>query len=275
MRKLLVGSWLLLSLTAAGGADAHLMVDGSALAGLDSWAFTGNSPDSSQLSFDGGLTDHLYELYGYLGNANSVVPVTPASFDELIPIGGVGSTASSRLVLNAAGAAELGLAPGDITLDYAFQIADATRTLIWDVGVTNSSAATLDLVFYAYLDLDMEGDFGNDLATGGPGGLRVSDGATGFDLTFGSTTVADRFEVAPWPNLRTALEGMLGTPAADLADTGTPFGPGDFTGALQFDFSLAPGGSQGLGMTLIPEPASAILFALGLLGLALAGRNRI
>ncbi|HEY8154792.1 MAG TPA: PEP-CTERM sorting domain-containing protein [Myxococcota bacterium] len=272
MRRLL-GSALLLTLTAAEAADAHLMVDGNAVAGLDSWAFSGSSPDSSLLSFDGGLTDHLFEFYGYLGNASSVVRVTPLHFDELAPIAGVGSTASSQLVLNAVGAAELGLLAGDIRLDYAFEISETTRSLVWDVGVTNASTASLDLVFYAYLDLDLEGDFGNDLATGGAGGFLVTDGATGFDLSVGSTTAADRFEVAPYPNLQSALDGMLGVGAANLADAGTPFGPADFTGALQFDFSLAPGGSQDFGMTLIPEPATAILLALGLLGLAFAGRK--
>jgi hypothetical protein len=274
MRKLL-GSALLLSLAAAGSANAHLMVDGNALAGLDSWAFSGNSPDSNVLSFDGGVTNHLYEMYGYLGNATSVVRVTPANFDELVPIAGVGSTASAQLVLNATGATALGLAVGEIRLDYTFDIVEATRTLIWDVAVSNDGTAPLDLVFYAYLDLDLEGDFGNDLATGDAGGFRVQDGTTGFDLGVGSSTVADHYEVAPFPNLQGALDGMLGVGAADLGDSGTPFGPADFTGALQFDFSVAPGGSQGLGIRLIPEPDSAILLSLGLLGLARAGHRRV
>jgi len=273
MRKLL-GSALLFSLAAAGGADAHLMVDGNALAGLDSWAFSGSSPESNLLSFDGGATNHLFELYGYLGNASSVVRVTPTNFDELAPIAGAGSTASSQLVLNATGATALGLTAGEIRLDYSFGIVEATRSLVWDVAVNNDGAAPLDLVFYAYLDLDMEGDFENDLATGGAGGFRVQDAVTGFDLGVGSSSAADHFEVAPFPNLQSTLDGMQGVGAANLGDSGTPFGPADFTGALQFDFSLAAGGSQGLGIRLIPEPDSAILFSLGLLGLAHAGRRR-
>lgn len=272
--RIALGLALLLAFAAPGEARAHLIVDGSALAGLDSWAFSGNSFDSSVLSFDGGFTDQVYEMYGYLGNASSIVRVTPTHFDELTPMGGVGSTASSQLVLNAAGAAELGLSAGDIVLDYAFALSEATRSLVWDVEVTSASASTLDLVFYAYVDLDLEESFGNDLATGGPGGFQVIDGDTGFTLMVGSMVAADHFEIAPFPVLQTTLDAMQGAGAADLADAGGPFGPADFTGALQFDFSLAPGGSQGFGMMLIPEPSSAIQLALGLLGLAFAGRRR-
>jgi len=272
--RLALGFALLWLLCTPLGASAYLMVDGNARAGLDSWAFSGNSMGPNQLSFDGGVTDHLYELYGYLGNASSVVRVIPANFDELVPIGGAGSTASSRLVLNAAGAAALGLSAGDITLDYGFELREATRSLIWDVGVTNAGLATLDLVFYAYFDLDLEGDFGNDLATGGVGGFRVVDGATGFDLGVGSSSAADHYQVAAFPNVQVVLDALQGAGAADLPDTGAPFGPGDFTGALQFDFSIAPGGSQGLGIALIPEPATAIQLGLGLLGLAFAGHRR-
>jgi len=273
MRKAL-GLALLWLLCTPPGASAYIMLDGNVRAALDSWAFSGSSIDSNRLSFDGGLTDHMFELYGYLGNATSVVPVTPFSFDELVPIGGIGSTASSQLLLNAAGAAALGLAAGDIRLDYGFEISDATRSLLWDVGVTNLGLATLDLAFYAYFDLDLEGSFGNDLATGGIGGFRVADAATGFDLGVGSSTAAGHYQVASFPFVQDALDAMQGTGAANLPDTGAPFGPGDFTGALQFDFSVAPGGSQGLGIMLIPEPATVIQLGLGLLGLAFAGRKR-
>ena len=273
MRKAFVSA-LLLAFAAQGDAGAHLMIDGDAQAGLDSWAFTFNSPESNLLSFDGGLTDHLYEMFGYLGNSSSVVQVTPTNFDELTPISGSGSTASSQLVLNATGAAQLGLAAGDLTLDYAFAIDEATRSLVWDVDVTSASASTLALVFYAYLDFDLEGSFGDDLATGGPGGFQVTDGSTGFDLMVGSLVAADHFQIAPYSALLASLGAMQGVGASDLSDSGSPFGPADFTGALQFDFSLAPGATQGLGMTLIPEPASALQLALGLLGLAFAGRRR-
>jgi hypothetical protein len=272
MRSPLAIALLALPLLAAA-AQAHVLVDGDARAGLDSWAFSGSSLDSGQLSFDAGATDHLFELYGYLGNASSVVRVIPTWFDELVPISGTGGTASSRLGLNAAGAAQLGLAPGDITLDYDFAIDEASRSFLWDVSVNNASAATQSLVFYAYVDLDVEGDWGDDLASGGAGGFRVSDADTGFELTFGSSFPADHYVVSAYPNVQAGLDALQGVGAADLADTGAPFGPADFSGALQFDFTLAAGGTQDLGIIMIPEPATLIQFALGLFGLVLAGRK--
>ncbi len=271
MRKAL-GIALLCALCTSHAASAYLLTDGAARAGLDSWAFTGNSVDPSLLWFDGGPADHLYELYGYLGNTTGVVRVTPVNFDALVAIGGSGNTASSQLVLNAAGAAALGLAAGDITLGYDFALDGAARSLAWDVSVGNSGLATLNLVFYAYADFDLEGDFNNDLATGGANGFFLTDAATGFELNIAAA--ASHYQLAAYPNVQVALDAMQTTGAANLPDTGAPFGPGDFTGALQFDLSVAPASSQGLGILLVPEPATALELGLGLFGLALAGRKR-
>jgi hypothetical protein len=257
-----------------GVARAHLMVDGNAQAGIDSWAFTANSAESNLLSWDAGVTNHVYQIYGYLGNATSVVRVIPTFFDAVVPIGGTGNTAMSQLSLNAAGAAELGLAAGDITLDYDFQIFETPRELIWDVGVINNSASTLDLVFYAYVDLDLETTWGNDVANGGVNGFDVADGFSGFDLFVGASIPADHYAIAAYSGLQATLDAMQGVGASNLSDTGSPFGPADFTGALQFDLQIASGGSQGIGVTLIPEPATLIQLGLGLFGLAVAGRRR-
>jgi hypothetical protein len=272
MRRGLAVLLLLLAL-APRLAAAHQMIDGAARAGLDSFAFTFNSPDSNFLGF-GGVENHVYELYGYLGNATGVARVVPAFFDELVPIGGSGATASSQLVLNASGAALLGLAAGDIRLVYDFALDEAARSFLWDVELTNASAGPQDLTFYAYADFDLSGGATDDLADGGAGGFALVDSVSAFELLFGASVAADHWLVGAYPGVQSLLDSLQGVGAQDLGDSGTPFGPGDFTGALQFGFSLAPGGSGTLGLIAIPEPATVLLFAFGLSGLTIAGRRR-
>ena len=110
--------------------------------------------------------------------------------------------------------------------------------------------------------------------SGGVAGFQVTDGGTGFALHAGSSAAAAHYQLAAYPNVQVALAAMQAGGAADLPDAGPVFGPGDFTGALQFDFSLAPGGSQAIEVMLIPEPATVVLLGLGLFGLVLAGRKR-
>ncbi len=73
--------------------------------------------------------------------------------------------------------------------------------------------------------------------------------------------------------MRNLLDGM--TAATDLSDTSASFGPGDFTGAFQYDFSLPSGATHTLtaGSVSVPEPGSAALAMVGLMGLAVATRR--
>ena len=58
----------------------------------------------------------------------------------------------------------------------------------------------------------------------------------------------------------------------DLNNSGSPFGPGDYTGAFQWRVELAPAGSLGDTFTssivkrveVVPEPAAVLLLAVGL-----------
>ncbi len=67
----------------------------------------------TQYSLDGGVTNELWQLYGYIGNEYGVIPTAPGnSYSQFFDVDSFNTTATgitSSLRLNALGAAELGL----------------------------------------------------------------------------------------------------------------------------------------------------------------------
>jgi hypothetical protein len=251
---------------------------------LGSWGFTSTS---SVFSTDSGVTDQLYQMFGWVGTAGDVVRVNAANFDATAPISLTSPTlATSQLTLNATGAAALGLDVGDLVLDYSFTIADAPMLLAserfrWDVDITNASdlspsPQSIDLSFYSYLDLDLEGTINNDLADWNGQRMLVTDDGTGTEFVWrvlSGGNFADHFEIAQYPGVIQSLQSM--SSAQNLSDTQASFGPGDFTGALQFDYTLAPGETSSNGGLAgpVPEPGTAALVGCGLIGIAVVGRR--
>lgn len=247
---------------------------------LGSWGFTAGN---SFLSYDSGATDELYQLFGYLGNANGVVRVDTNNFDEVSTITATSNVATSTISINVNGAAALGLAAGDIEIDYTFTLIDDTSAVDvddfhWNADITNMSMAALDLVFYSYLDLDLAGaaDFDDDIADADIYRILVRDPDDPNQFRWESINgPADHFQVSAYPGLRNQLDAM--SAATDLSDTNAMFGPADFTAAFQNDLlNLMPSEtySTGIGVVATPEPESGVLLALGLAGLAVSGRRR-
>lgn len=246
---------------------------------LGSYGFTATN---SELSFDSGTTDQLYQMYGYLGNATDTVAINGTYFSVASAIAQTSpGVAESSLLLNGAGATALGLAAGDIRIDYVFRLINDTSpfdldSFRWDVSIANLGSGSVSLSMYQYLDLDLNGTANDDLASGSGSQIVVADGTAPFVFAWNAAngSPADHFAVQAYPGLRNLLDGMAA--AQDLPDTATSFGPADFTGAFQYDFVLAPGGSIDLvgGAVTVPEPAPALLALLGLIGLAAASRRR-
>ncbi len=130
LRQLGVTSALLV-LLAASDVNALNMTLGDVRAqNLGSYGFNATN---SVLSFDSGTTDQLYQMYGYLGNANDVLAITGTYFSVASAITQVGpGVATSSLLLNAAGATALGLTAGALRVDYTFTLIDDVSASDWD-----------------------------------------------------------------------------------------------------------------------------------------------
>ncbi len=249
---------------------------------LGDFGFTAND---SFLSFDSGGTDQLFQMFGYLGTAAGVERVNGTNFDVVTSLSNVGPVATSVLELNATGAAALGLTAGDIRLQYTFELVNDTTPddldgFNWDFNITNQSALDLDLTFYSYLDLDLDGagDFGDDIATADRRQIIVQDAnsSTVYHWNASSSGLADHFQVQQFPTVRNFLDGL--STVTDLSDNDTNFGPADFTAAYQYDFTIAAGDTDGNGVgsiSPIPEPSTGLLVMLGLAGLARRRRSAL
>jgi hypothetical protein len=272
----------------AGTAHAYSVTVGEVMAvGIDDFGFTAGT---NTLSFSGAGAgnDELYEMYGYLANLDTggiVRVINGGAGAGFTVTKGVDTAPAgySNLRLSNAGATRLGggLVAGDITMRYSYQLVDDTSAadldaFRWIIDITNNSAATRNLAFYAYIDLDLQGSAGNDSATGGTGAIQFSD-PNGTSFLWGIAGPTNHYQVGPYTgagSIQTAFNNMItANSAQNLNDTGLPFGPGDVTAALQVNFSLAPGQTLQL-TTGVAEPGTAILLAIGLTGLAAWGRPR-
>jgi len=162
-----------------------------------------------------------------------------------------------------------------LTITLTDQAGPNTANLVQVLEVTNTSGGAINLDLVHYADFDVDGTSGNDVATLVGSTIQVDDLSTLRYAGYG----ADALQVTAFSTLRDAV--LAG--GYDLDNSGLPFGPGDFTGGFEWqNVALADGASQtftaefalNVPLLAVPEPGTALLLGLGLLGLALGHRRR-
>ena len=168
------------------------------------------------------------------------------------------------------------------TSQQRWQISNPSNTANTNVSVmatntvtnTGASAATISLFFFQ--DFDINGSASGDSATLLSTNLmQITDSVANFVQWNGIG--ADGYRAGAFATARLGLNDAV---VDDFADTGLPFGPGDFTGAFQWDVTLAPNESVVLSSAFIlngaaiPEPTTLCLVGFAFVGL-LGRRNRL
>lgn len=137
--------------------------------------------------------------------------------------------------------------------------------------ITNNTGAPLTINLYCYTDLDVAGASNDSAAqaTGWPTGSHMVQDTTGVQCWVMASGFAN-FDVTAFATARgNVLAGVGGAPYVP-ANTGLPFGPGDYTSVYHWVVTIAPGASSTqsslLAITQIPASqriASATTYCAG------------
>ncbi|MGD9420294.1 MAG: hypothetical protein Q7R22_015260 [Verrucomicrobiota bacterium JB025] len=185
-----------------------------------------NRTDANDVFSYGGIGDTLYQESWHL----------ISSGDSSQPSGGsvtVSESGSSATMMYTRG-----LAGGLESLAITYGIEDTGSSALLSVSISataGDSGASVSLV--NYFDYDLDG-FGDDVATydAASGIMIIQDG--GGDVTevvSRKGVLVDGWEMASYSGLLTQIKS-----GGALSGAASTYGPGDFTGAMQWDIELDP-----------------------------------
>ena len=155
------------------------------------------------------------------------------------------------------------------------------------LSIVNNGASAINLNFYQYSNFNLFQDNQNSVSiSGSPGAYG---GALQTTTTGGGNGIAEVID-APYANRAEAastfqtLNALNSGSFYNLNDT-TSAGPGDVTWAFQWTATLAPNGQngdtlnitkdKGLSISIVPEPSTLALIALGMGALGLTLRRKL
>jgi MYXO-CTERM domain-containing protein len=261
MRQVLTAV-LVLGLASVAWAQTGSISDGGA-----TFEWTGSTSTEGLANFNAGGGDNVYQNWWWFrvagDTAETAFPWAGTTGPDSESY--VGDTATLGWEASLTGwTARLQVVVDEVTPGSA---ATATETML----IQNTGDEPLTLSVFNYLDADIISSSNDSAELLAPGLIEISD--SGEYMQFYGVG-ADAYQVTSYSTLRTALRDDAVT---DLDDSGLPFGPGDFTGAFQWDLVIEPGAQativEGLSINTdaVPEPAMLSLLALG--GLALVRRR--
>jgi hypothetical protein len=256
------------------------ITDGGVTFAFTSFAQGNNNTSNANFTGASPTSDHLFETWWFFrvngDTRETAFSATPTSEDY--SLGNYGSIAWDNVA---------GRNLFDAQLNLAVIDPGTGGNLFQEMVITALANVTLSIFHYA--DFEVAGSAGGDTATlvsTSPNiQINVGDGAASVPwIGYG----ANAYKVTPYGtgNPRSVLVDMTDNGVDNLNNTGLPFAAGDFSGGFQWNFSLTAGQSMtlltqwGTGSPLLPpssmptpEPGTALLMAIGLLGLAFQGRR--
>lgn len=114
----------------------------------------------------------------------------------------------------------------------------ATCNIANTLRIDNTSGSSLSIAVFSYLDYDLTGSTSNSATLTAPGRMRITHTSGAFGEYLGEGAAA--YQVAAFATVRSNLTDA---DIDDFASTGLPFGPGDWTGAFQWNLTIPAGGS--------------------------------
>jgi len=242
---------------------------------------TGNGPTADLRPLGGTATDHLvrnwwyYRVQGdsrerpfgnYTKSGGGTVTTTEVSTGNKSTFTITERAANNSVRFNAVLAYTLSSGPSG-----------SWALLEMALRVTNPTAVPLTVAFFNYLDADIAGSANNDSATlHKPDVIRITD--PGGQVFYHSAVNPNAYRVTAANTLRTAL---LDASVTNLNNTGLPFGAGNYTGAWQWNATIAPGQSITLYSAFgnvepvsVPEPETWAMVAAGAALICAAGIRR-
>lgn len=143
--------------------------------------------------------------------------------------------------------------------------------------ITNTSASTRTYNIYSYGDLDPNGSFTHPYSYNGA--EQAFTGSSGGVTVWSKGFGANAYQAAPFTTTSgVGVRGGLADGDIDNLNNTVTGSPGDFSGAFQWTFALAPGASFSilsvLSVNTLPIPTPGALALFGFAGLAAARRRR-